>query len=756
MTVPVSLDRVLARPGERLTAHTLEVIDRVAQLAALRPLPAYPRLYDRLAWAALLHDGGKLAAGFQRGLLSRKQRWGLRHETLSLAFVDWFAFHPADRAPVLAAIATHHRDAPWLLDRYRARPDPADDLTHALIAELDPALAQEWYIWLRDVGGPRCGAPPMRPFAMPTAATIRDALDALEAWIMPLLTEGAAHPDFAEAVLLRGGMLLADHAGSARTRPLTPPRIDRDAIARVTGPQPYPHQRACADRADQALLLIAPTGAGKTEAALAWAAGQPAPRLIYLLPYRASMDAMTRRLGQYTAAADVGVQHGRALQSLYRALLDEGRTAPDAAREAAARLNVARLHAYPIRVASPYHLLRAVYRFKGFEALLADCHAARIVVDEIHAYDPERLALILATLRLLRERFDARPLIMTATLPPVVTEALHEALPGLDVVRADADTFRAFRRHIVHIRPGDLADRLPDILAETGAGRAVLVAVNTVRRARAVARRLAALGADVLVLHGRFNGRDRWRHEQGLLARFRAGARAPGPQPVVVATQVIEVSLDLDFDVLYTDPAPLDALVQRFGRVNRRRNPATLAPVHVFEAPTGAGDRHPIYDPALVRASLDALRAVDGAPLDEAGIAGLLAHVYAGDIAAGWWARYRQREAAFQRVLEDLRPFDSADAGLMRQFALLFDGIDILPLEVEEAYRALAETDPIGAAALLVPVAWWQYKMLERRGRAWSGEKDRYGGEGDPLYYTDAPYSPQDGLQLEDDIEEED
>ncbi len=139
------LARILARPGETLTTHTLRVLARVDQLAALHGDPT-PHLWEHLRAAALLHDSGKLARGFQRGLRAKRksERWGLRHEVLSLAFVSWFAFTEADLPWIIAAIVTHHRDADMILDRYRARRDPADDLTYALIAELNMPDVRAW------------------------------------------------------------------------------------------------------------------------------------------------------------------------------------------------------------------------------------------------------------------------------------------------------------------------------------------------------------------------------------------------------------------------------------------------------------------------------------------------------------------------------------------------------------------------------------------------------------------------------------
>lgn len=289
------------------------------------------------------------------------------------------------------------------------------------------------------------------------------------------------------------------------------------------------------------------------------------------------------------------------------------------------------------------------------------------------------------------------------------------------------------------------------ITAKWRAEQAVLVVANTVRRARLLSARLAAAGCEVLTLHSRFNSRDRWTHEQRLLSLFGVDQPYFGQRPIVVATQVIEVSLDLDFDVLYSDPAPLDALVQRFGRVNRKGRIADGAPIHVCDSPTGDQDSHPIYAPELVKRTLDILRPHHTRPINEAHIGDWLAAIYSGAIVEDWNRVYDAHYAEFsQIVLGELAPFDSADEGLVRRFIALFDGIDVLPLSLEAEYTAQLADDPIGASALLVPIAWWQFKMLEKQRLAWVETDDT-----SDHYFTDAAYDNVRGLQLGDAYEEE-
>ena len=170
----------------------------------------------------------------------------------------------------------------------------------------------------------------------------------------------------------------------------------------------------------------------------------------------------------------------------------------------------------------------------------------------------------------------------------------------------------------MHLLDGRLEEGLLDrARADWAAGRTVLICLNRVSDAQQIYRRLKAemnlaYEKDILLLHSRFNGEDRTRKEAILLERVGVGNRPAQPVPlIVVATQVVEVSLDVDFDTIYTDPAPLEALLQRFGRVNRGRKAAEgealpLCPVYVFRIPnsTGKSDAFLPYAEAMVTRQL--------------------------------------------------------------------------------------------------------------------------------------------------------
>lgn len=321
--------------------------------------------------------------------------------------------------------------------------------------------------------------------------------------------------------------------------------------------QPYAHQtrlfEACREQAFP-LLLRAPCGTGKTEAAVAaWLAQfldrdfHLPPRLIYVLPTQALCNQIEKRLRRYASNAEadlvVRVQHGAAP---YDAMLF-------------ADIAVTTLDHFV------YAYARSSAQVRGHIDLPAGCMAHSLVVfDEAHLYQS---GYTFSVMRAMLEILDAAGvpfIVMTATMPRSLQESFSERITFNEVQfdgeasERDLDLRLNLDRQLLSEGALD-ADALAAI---EEAGRALIV-VNTVATAQEVYRLLDGPSReDVALIHSRYTVADRAAHEADAIALL-------GSEGVVVSTQVCEAGLDVSADLLITEMAPADSLVQRVGRCAR-------------------------------------------------------------------------------------------------------------------------------------------------------------------------------------------
>jgi CRISPR-associated endonuclease/helicase Cas3 len=739
------------KEGEKLVDHTEKVLSVLHQLKARSPylpsLAGTERLWYWAFWSCFLHDLGKAASGFQASLRPGGSPWGHRHEVLSLAFIP-FAVSPEDEdfPWIVAGVVSHHKDAMEIIqERYNLLCEPEELELDAIVKELKDEIVLALLNWLKD-GTPQWAKKfdfsdnktlsHMKEIKEPhlDGHLIYNALKSYNKLVSALEKESFSSTRNRTALLLRGLVVEADHLASAGAPALAsaifPCRKEISAILGVTEEGLRSHQKE-ASKAVGSVIFSAPTGSGKTEAALLWARSQQESsgvnrHLIYVLPYQASLNAISKRLKE-NFGYDVALLHGRSLQTIYRDTIIDGATPYEAEKKSRRVQELAKLHQPAIWCTTPYQLLRAAYRLPGYEALWTSMAGALIVVDEVHAYEPVRLGMFVELLQQLKTSWGVNICTMTATMPSWLKGLLLSVLGGKEIP-PDEKLFKNFVRHRIEIVEGGLfSPKVIELVKqEISQGKSLLVGVNTVKDAQKFWKSLPK-SCQTILLHSRFNANDRLAKEQLIQEGLKEGM-------IVVATQVIEVSLNLDFDTIITEPAPLEALIQRFGRVNRFGKKG-ITPVRILTE-TEAN----IYEQELVNKTLNILMTHDHTLLYDLEIINWLDKVYC-EIKERYLQKISESRQEFRSsCLRTLRAFKS-DTMLAESFDELFDNTEVLPICLEEEFNRLSEESILEARSLLVPISWRRLSQIKRENRLkWNNDWK--------VRIVDLPYNSEIGLQL--------
>jgi CRISPR-associated endonuclease/helicase Cas3 len=326
---------------------------------------------------------------------------------------------------------------------------------------------------------------------------------------------------------------------------------------------------------------------------------------------------------------------------------------------------------HPLKIVTPFQILKYCYGVKGFEKGFTELAGAMLIFDEIHAYDTQTFAQIIVSLKWLSEHLAIRALIMTATLPSFMLKELQDAVGSPVVIRADKQLLRKFNRHHIHILEGSIFNQISLINKSLKDGQRIIVVCNSVANAQKLFKLLRKKNEPYksILLHSRFIPKDRIDKEQSL-----------GDEDVqlLVGTQVIEVSLDIDFDVIFTEPAPIDALIQRFGRVNRRCKKG-ISPVWICTK--GGEYDHYIYPEKIVENTLHVLKGAS--VIEEGKLQNMLDTVYPD------WAdkkKYEETKNGFLSSLNRLKPFMSFKEE-EKSFYERFTGVSVLPVMFQAKYE---------------------------------------------------------------------
>lgn len=398
---------------------------------------------------------------------------------------------------------------------------------------------------------------------------------------------------------------------------------------------PRPLQEAVIDAAERivgpSLVLIeAPMGEGKTEAALyladQWNHAHSGQGLYVALPTMATGNQMFERVTEFLKhrypedRINLHLVHGLALLSEQYDKLrldaiadihDNDDLSGKVVAEEWFAKNKKQAMLAPFGVGTIDQALLSVLQVKHVFVRLFGLAGKMVILDEVHAYDTYMSALLERLLEWLHA-LGCSVVLLSATLPAERRTALLKAWTGKEPPEDTSNYPRLTIAHGSEIQSPqpfntDLARRskvqvtwceterlAEELKVALGNGGCAAVIRNTVGEAQATYRLLkeqlgfkhpSELDADdvetptIDLFHARFVFDDRRKIEERVLERYGKGSDGEPHNPnrpkksILVATQVIEQSLDLDFDLMVSDVAPIDLVIQRAGRLHRHPRP---------------------------------------------------------------------------------------------------------------------------------------------------------------------------------------
>ena len=557
--------------------------------------------------AALFHDIGKANADFYRAVTEPKfVTQTMRHEHLSALLLcapevrQWLAQNPQlDVDVITAAVLSHHLKATDSGEVYQARgwkwgePHPQGSksplrlfLQHAEvaatlarvaeIANLPNELKLDFAQWSANEAWVQTAWQNGMSAARNLSRTLRR--DRERRALLLAVKAGVIVADSAASGLFREDHKLAEwiddvvHAeaisGEQIADAILNPRAEQIARRRGVPFSLRPFQEQTAEQGSRVLLLAA-CAAGKTIAAWKWAEAQAGThrlgKVLFLYPTRGTATEGFRDYVGWAPEAEGALVHGTARYELEAMRSNPSEATADKSYD---KLNEEQARLFALALWSRRYFSATVDQFLSFIehsytglCLLPALADSAVIIDEVHSFDQRMFDALVAFL----QNFDVPVLCMTATLPPTRRQQLLDA--GLKLVPEDEELAKQENHPRYRLEPVANADAaLQQAVAAYRNGERVLWVVNRVAECQRIAGLSEqALGIAVLTYHSRFRLCDRKEVHAATVAAFQQKDRAA----IAVTTQVCEMSLDLDADLLISEIAPIPSLVQRFGRANR-------------------------------------------------------------------------------------------------------------------------------------------------------------------------------------------
>lgn len=527
-----------AKPNKTIREHADDLKKRAYRLKEIGYIKE-EHLFYLLLECCEHHDDGKATIRFEMRVTS--ERWipfdpekEIPHNVLSVYYLDKTKYEEEDYLKIASAILYHHN----YCDESRVFNEKGNLIKENLLEEYKHVLSRKFR--------------------------------------KDLLGKGAESEDI---IVLKGLLRRCDYSASGEYEIEYPNDFLLEKLERMMQRWKEKNENAdwnelqkfAIENRETDIIAVASTGMGKTEAGLLWIGDQKG---FFILPVRTAINAIYDRVREEILQEEkleerVALLHSEALE-YYNDNVEE--------LDITEYFDRGKHLSLPLSISTLDQLFNFVLRYKGYETKLATLSYSKIVIDEIQMYEPDLLAVLIRGLGQIH-RLGGKIAIVTATLAPFIKQLLKE---DAEIEFKEKDFILDKIRHSVCVKDG--AIQVEDIVTQylenkkSGKSNKILIVCNTIKKAQALYEELKTqLGEieELNLFHSRYIRQDRKKLEKEI-RRFgktycdEKNKILDCQNGIWISTSLVEVSLDIDFDYLFTELSELNGLFQRMGRCNRK------------------------------------------------------------------------------------------------------------------------------------------------------------------------------------------
>ena len=541
-----------AKPNKSIIEHTNDLLDVLEILWNLGYIKE-ERIYELIQKACIYHDIGKINKEFQKRVKNKGIKFDenkeVAHNVLSLYFIDESKFNNKEDYLIVSNAVVNHHDYCDIGLAIREKSDIIENLLegldHKKVKKVIPAKI----------------------------ASISQDIDAIK---------------------IKGYLHKCDYSASSGYTAEYENNFLEKSLENVLNKWKLDNQDAswnelqqyCIENKNENIIAIAQTGMGKTEAGLLWISDNKG---FFILPIRTAINAIYDRTKKYISSyggnleEQLGLLHSSSLEYLLLQSEDDKYDDKDEYidkkedKEIIEYEKIAKQLSLPINVSTIDQLFDFVYKYPAYELKLTTLSYSKIVIDEIQMYGPDLLAYLVYGLERIVEQ-GGKVAILTATLPPFVKELLSKSIKFK--IKEDGFTDNSKRHNLKildkRIDSNDICDKYMKN-EKLNKSNKILVVCNSITQAQNLYEEISDIlgNKNLHILHSKFIKGQRLSKESEIIEfgktyKDNKSNELDKQSGIWISTSIVEASLDIDFDYLFTELQDLNSLFQRLGRCNRK------------------------------------------------------------------------------------------------------------------------------------------------------------------------------------------